>query len=178
MGWVGGLVYGSISAVVGYFIIAHVAMDAYRMGQVSKSWPSTQGVVIHAGVASSGPSGGKVSYSEDVQFTYRVDGRNYKSSRIDVEPGPGATYSSDPSNARTMVNRYPTGKSVAVYYNPAKPSLGVLQPGVTAMTWRIIGIGSVFIFIGALIALSGMIRTLFGFGLLGVLTFAWMRKHD
>ncbi len=178
MGWVGGLVYGSIPAVVGYFIIAHVAMDAYQMGEASKSWPSTQGVITHATLASSRPSAGKVSYSADIQFAYEVDGRQYQSNQIGVEAGPGATHSSDSSNAQNMVNRYPTGKAVAVYYNPDKPSLGVLQPGVTSITWRIIGIGSAFIFFGALLALSGMIRTLFGFGLFGLLTFAWMRKPD
>ncbi len=178
MGWIGGLVYGSIPAVVGAFIITQVAMDAYQMGEASKLWPSTQGVITHAALAGSRPSAGKISYSADIQFAYEVDGRKYASNRIGVEVGPGATHSSDPSNARELVRRYPTGKTVAVHYNPDNPAIGILQPGVTGVTWRIIGIGGAFIFFGALLALSGLLRTLFGFGLFGLLTFAWMRKGD
>jgi len=176
MGWVGGLVYGSIPAVMGYFIVAHMAMGGYHMGQASKSWPTVQGKVIHSAVASSTSSQGKTSYSANIQFTYRVDGRDYKSSQINVELGPGASYSSDSSGPYKTVNRYPVGKVVTVYYNSARPSMGVLQPGVSTVTWLIIGIGGFFIFIGAWIALSGITRTLFGIGMFGVLTFAWLKK--
>lgn len=178
MGWFGGLVYGAIFVVVGCFVVAPMAMGAYRMGQASKFWPTVQGKVIHSAVASSTSSKGKISYFTDIQFTYRVDGRDYKSSQVDVEPGPAASYSSDSSGAYKTVNRYPEGKTVTVYYNAVKPFMSVLQPGVTTMTWWIVGISGFFIFTGVWIALSGAIRALFGIGVWGVLTFAWLKKND
>ncbi len=178
MAWFSGLVYGSIFAVVGYFIVAHLAMAPYHLGQASKSWPTVQGKVIHSAMASSTSSQGKTTYSADIQFTYRVDSRDYKSSQIGVEPGPGASSSSDPSDASETVARYPVGKNVTVYYKSSKPILGVLQPGVSNMTWWLLGAGGFFIFIGACFVLTGITRTFFGVGMLGMLTFAWLRKNN
>lgn len=178
MAWFSGLVYGSIFAVVGYFIVAHMAMAPYHLGQASKLWPTVQGKIIHSAVVSDTSSQGKTSYSADIQFTYRVGGRDYQSSQVGIEPGPGASSSSDPSGARQTVARYPVGNTVTVYYKSDKPLLGVLQTGVSTMTWVLIGIGGFFIFIGASFVLAGITRTCFGFGMLGILTFAWLKKKD
>jgi len=178
MAWFSGLVYGSIFAVVGYFIVAHLAMAPYHLGQESKSWPTVQGRIIHSAMASSTSPQGKTTYSPDIQFTYQVNGRDYQSNQVGVEPGPGASSSSDPSAASEIVARYPVGTVVTVYYKPSKPALGVLQPGVSKVTWWLLEAGGFFIFIGACFVLAGLIRTFFGVGVLSLLKFSWLTKPE
>jgi len=160
MAWFSGLVYGSIFAVVGYYIVAHLAMAPYHLGQESKSWPTVQGKIIHSAMARSTSSQGKTTYSPNIQFTYQVDGKGYQSNQVGVEPGPGASSSSDPSDVSETVARYPVGKLVTVYYKPSEPALGVLQPGVSTVTWWLLDAGGLLIFIGACFALTGIIRTI------------------
>jgi len=174
LGWFGSLILGAGIIGAGYFV-AHLAMNAYHMGQASEAWPTVQGSVIHSNVATRHNSKGTM-YSADVQFAYRFGGKEYKSNKIDASPGSGVSSSSDSSEAHETVNRYQTGQAVTVHYNPSKPWVGVLEPGVSTMTWAMFGMGGFLMFIGGWIALSGISRVLLGVGMLGVLTFAWLKR--
>ena len=173
MGWFGALVFGAVFIGAGYFIL-HLGMNAYHMGKASEAWPAVQGSVIHSKVASSHDSKG-TKYSADVQYAYRVDGKEYKSNKIDATAGTSS--SSDSSGAYETVNQYPVGQTVNVHYNLSKPYQSVLNPGVATSTWWLFGAGGLFMFMGAWIALSGIARVLLGVGMLGVLTFAWLKRE-
>jgi len=173
LSWYGSLIFGALFIGAGYFIV-HLAVDAYRMGEASEAWPTVQGSVIHAKVVSS-LRNGKTHYSADIQYAYRIDGKQYKSGRIDTSPGTGSS-SSDSSGAYEVVHDYPVGRVVSVYYDPSKPWVSVLEPGMPTTTWLVFGIGCVFMLMGGWIALSGIARVLLGVGMLGVLTFAWLKE--
>lgn len=172
LGWFGSLIIGAIFIGAGYFIF-HLSMDSYYMGQASEDWPTVQGSVIHSKVASSHDSKG-TKYSVDVQYAYRLDGKEYTSNKIEAMLGRSA--SSDSSDAYGTVNQYPVGKNVTVHYNPDKPWIAVLQAGIAQNTYWILGISAVFMLIGAWIMLSSIARVLLGIGMLGVLTFAWLKR--
>lgn len=57
--------------------------------------------------------------------------------------------SSDPTAARILLKRYPVGKRVTVYYNPARPQQAVLEPGVSGMAWILPAIRLLFAIVGS-----------------------------
>jgi hypothetical protein len=60
--------------------------------------------------------------------------------------------SSISSHAQDIVNRYPKGKAVTVYYDPKNPHVCLLEPGVKLQTWFLPGFGFIFLAISGLIA--------------------------
>ncbi|HED14220.1 MAG TPA: DUF3592 domain-containing protein [Gammaproteobacteria bacterium] len=143
-------------------------------GQASEAWTTVQGGVIHSTVVTSHDSKGRTHYSADVQYAYRIGGKEYKSNKIEATAG--TTSNSDSSGAYEVVNQYPAGRNVTVHYDPEKPWIAVLQSGIASSTYWIFGVGGLFMLMGAWIALSGIARVLLGVGMLGVLTFAWLKR--
>ncbi|MGF3585282.1 MAG: DUF3592 domain-containing protein [Thermoplasmatota archaeon] len=47
----------------------------------------------------------------------------------------GYAYSSDYNAAYQLVENYPVGKTVTIYYNPNNPSQAVLIKGVDSASW-------------------------------------------
>jgi len=173
LGWFGSLIFGVVFVGTGYFVF-HLSMDAYHMGQASETWPTVQGGVIYSKVVTSHNSKGRTLYRPDIQYAYRVDGKEYKSNKIKAA---GTTSSSDSSRAYESVSQYPAGRSVTVHYNPVKPWVSVLQSGIASSTYWLFVFGGLFMFVGAWVALSGIARVLLGVGMLGVLTFAWLKRN-
>ena len=173
LGWFGSLIFGAVFVGAGYFV-SHLAMNAYHMGQASETWPTVQGGVIYSKVVTSHDSKGRMQYRPDIQYAYRVDGKEYKSNKIEAA---GTSSSSDSSSAYESVSQYPAGRSVTVHYNPVKPWVSVLQSGIASSTYWLFGFGGLFMFVGAWIALSVIARVLLGVGMLGILTFAWLKRN-
>jgi hypothetical protein len=55
-----------------------------------------------------------------IQYNYRVNSMIFSSARISYYPTEGCS----------VMNQYPLGKQVKVYYDPANPSFAVLEPGL------------------------------------------------
>lgn len=107
----------------GTLLLAYMAYER-REAARSADWPSTVGEVIH-----SKPQSFSTSYftTHDARITYRywVDGRKYVSSRVTPETlGFGSR-----REAVEVVERFPAGGPVKVYYDPKKPGRAVLLPG-------------------------------------------------
>jgi len=66
--------------------------------------------------------------------------------------------SSSRSHAEEIVNRYPTGRTVAVYYDPSDPGTAVLEPGVTWSSYMILGIGLSFVLISLAVGGIGFFK--------------------
>ena len=129
---------GLIFLILGMFAAGVVLMawGGYEIkgSRESGSWPSVQGTISSSSVSKRTSRGSdhrtRTTYYPKVGFQYQVDGRRYTSSRIAFgtgESGGSAKW------ARKVVNTYPVGKTVAVYYNPQDPQYGVLESG---FTWR------------------------------------------
>src|SRR5262249_20224359 len=101
-------------------------------GAASNTWPTAEGKVISSNVRTSKrqlPRSGidETVYQADVHYEYAVAGRRYSSSRVSFSGyGPG-----DRSHADNIVNRYPAGSPVTVFYSPDAPETSVLERGVT-----------------------------------------------
>jgi hypothetical protein len=124
----------------------------------SRGWPNTQGTITSSYIKKENRKDSnnryKTTYYPKVNYQYQVEGKYYSCNRIAF----GGVSGGKRSKAKRVVDRYPSGKKVTVYYNPQDPGIGVLNAG---FSW------------GALLAfLSGLI--FFG---VGVLLFKTCRRN-
>lgn len=119
--------------------------------KASVDWPNTQGEIVESSVdrrRSSGNDGSSTTYHAEILYEFSVDGTLFNGSRVAY----GDYGSSNPSHARRIVNNYPKGKSVTVYYMPGNPEESLLEPGVKAKAWFVPGFGLIFFIAGSLMA--------------------------
>jgi hypothetical protein len=122
-----------------FFIVIPIACVigatwAIRRGRASRNWPSTPGVISRSAIFSS-----EGSHNLVIEFSYSVGGREYRSQQI--------RYFGLPRTHRglvELVERYPEGKEVVVYFDPQKPSRAVLEPGF--VTWHSIALYGAAVF--------------------------------
>jgi len=106
------------------------------------SWPSTMGTVTSSRIElRSSSEGGSTPYPI-VNYAYQVMGQPYQGAKVMPGPEKGG------SGARKVVERYPAGAQVMVYYNPEKPSKALLErgtPGFVRLFWIILIILDIFL---------------------------------
>jgi len=105
--------------------------------RASASWPTADGVITRSGVSHSTDSDGGDSYNPEVTYTYTVNNTGYDNNTIKF----GENSYSSSKKADGIAGNYPVGKNVTVYYDPEKPDRSVLEPGVSAGSYIVIGIG-------------------------------------
>jgi len=143
-------------AVLGVFFLALgsaffylTTLDALLIGQASPSWPTVQARIWHTDVIA-GHHRGQVTYTGYVRYGYRVHGKVYASHRIAALAISGSS-----SAASEIVRRYPVDAIVPVYYNPAKPWISVLVPGMSWQLWMVLGFSCFFMGVGVWIIVTG-----------------------
>ena len=99
---------------------------------LSRQWPAVAGEVSLSRVVymevPSGRFGTTIAYSAEVAYQYTVADRHYTGTNITFND----QSNSDLSLFKEIVRRYPTGKTVKVYYNPGNPGEAVLENGFTS----------------------------------------------
>jgi hypothetical protein len=150
-----------VGVLMSLFFIAIGAGMLYYARRVSAKaqesllWPSTEGTISHSAVLmqtqQTSSSTNTANYKADVAYRYKVHDRDYSSGRITL-----ADYSSTASRAEGIVNRYPSGAPVTVYYNPGDPSDAVLERGGTSGIRVLYIIGGVFAAAGVLFLLGSL----------------------
>ena len=122
----------------------------------SETWPSVTGTVVTSEVETN-RSGDGNSYSARIIYDYTVDGETYRAGKVTVMDGS----SSRSAPARDLVEQYPVGSAVEVFYNPDVPEDAILQPGATGvLRWLYRG-GLVIAFFGAWITIRSIFRLIF-----------------
>ncbi|GAB4580480.1 MAG: hypothetical protein Fur0022_32210 [Anaerolineales bacterium] len=113
LGIVGGL---------GYYIYTR-SQKAKAVQQAAQAWLTTQGQIVLSRVEVSG--GETTSVSPRVVYQYQVGAQMYQSETIRA----GSQFFSITTSrgAYDTVDRYPVGKTVTVYYNPANPAEAALE---------------------------------------------------
>jgi hypothetical protein len=90
--------------------------------QASLTWHMTTGKIIKSRVEVMG--GETASVSPRIVYEYDVYGRTYQSEQIRA----GGIYITDPNrSAYEIVDSYPVGKDVTVYYDPNNPEDAALE---------------------------------------------------
>ena len=93
----------------------------------SYSWPGVSGVVVGTSPKTWVDSDKVTMFFGRALYRYSVDGHEYTSDLTDLGPG---TKRSTPREALADVSGYRPGADVRVFYDPADPSVGILEPGI------------------------------------------------
>jgi hypothetical protein len=124
----------------------------------SAHWPTTIGVVVSSQASTSETQQGRARttfYSANILIRYPARGKVYTTDLIHF----GQTFgSADPSQAAMQLLRYPVGAPVSVSYDPERPALGVVHPGIHADAFWLVGAGLAFLLpaVMCLVVLPGM----------------------
>ena len=121
----------------------------------SMHWPTTPRVIQNSSVEyRSGNKGG--AYHAHILYNYNLNGTAFSGDRVAY----GDYGSSDSSHAQEIVNHYPVGANVTVYYIQSIPEECLLEPGIKMQALVIPGVGLFFFLAGVLmlVFLPGVIR--------------------
>lgn len=95
----------------------------------SASWPSTAGTVVAVDrvYAGSGEDGDP-AYDEKVEYSYAVDGHEYRGNLVAaLAPAKSA------EQVQVVLEAYPVGSKVEVYFDPDDPAVCLLKPGLSGL---------------------------------------------
>lgn len=104
---------------------------AQKMREASLNWPSTSGVVTRASIerrtSRTGNNATSTSYHPVIVYEYEVGGQRYRCDRLNAGSGLLHINRGADRDPQRVVDRYPVGSTVTVYYDPADPSNGALE---------------------------------------------------
>jgi hypothetical protein len=136
-----------IVAAIGIFVLISAFVSRSK-ANASLNWSGTQGTVTESFVQKmesyDSDQGSTTSYSPRVKYSYTVNQQAFEEDCIHFGVG-----KSSRKAAEEVVNRYPEGSTVMVYYDPQKPQQAVLE--------RRTGSGFIQFAIGILMAVGGLV---------------------
>jgi hypothetical protein len=141
--------------MIGYIVVIAISLVVLIVfgrqilqGLKSRNWPTAAGTVQDARIQmhQSTDEEGDVTttYEAFVQYRYSVSGREYQGMRRTFSD----VRTSSRSRTEKILERYPPGGSVTVYYDPEDPSASVLEPGVGAMSYILLLLVLAFLVFG------------------------------
>ena len=142
--------------VIGSILFSILLVDGILLGIIlytrskvakASSWPSTMGTVTFSTVERRSSGDGTTNYPV-VHYTYQVMGQMLQGSKVMPGPETGGT------GAEKVVNRYPAGAQVMVYYDPDNPSDAVLErsmPGFIKWLWVALILTDLFLCVMAVV---------------------------
>jgi hypothetical protein len=133
--------------IIGAVVLYFGCRNLQRANQ-SVTWPTAKGVVQNSSMEYHHGDKGGGTYHAEVMYNFTVNAATFSGNNVAF----GDYDSSNPSHARDIVNRYPKGKTVSVYYDKQKPQVCVLEPGVKVQAWFLPGFGLVFFAAGIIAA--------------------------
>ena len=140
---------GCFTGFLVLFVIAWIGFVTYFVNEANeakeaKNWPTTQGEVLETRITShtstdnssrSGSGGSNTTYKPRVLYRYSVDGETLENHIVQMM----TSYDSR-SEAQKVLDRYPVGSTVSVYYKEEEPSKSLLEPGLSAESQLVITI--------------------------------------
>jgi len=154
----GGLIAGLFFLILGLIFIALILQGSFKSAE-SENWPSIEGTILSSEISTRNELNSDTHtrdyyYMSKVSYNYTLDGAVYTSTMISVINN-NKEYVIE-SEAQAIIDNYPIGKKVKVYYNPDNPSEAFLEPGMKDSGSVICGtVGSViFVIFGALIVVG------------------------
>jgi len=140
---------GCFTGFLVLFVIAWIGFVTYFVNEANEAkdaenWPTTQGEVLETRITShtstdsssrSGSGGSNTTYKPRVLYRYSVEGETLENHIVQMM----TSYDSH-SEAQKVLDRYPIGSTVSVYYKEEEPSKSLLEPGLSAESQLVITI--------------------------------------
>ncbi len=119
-----------LSIVLALVGVGFISVGIYGLVEAAKSkrWPIVSGTVSKSGLKETRWDG-SVEYSTDIEYAYTVAEKKYLGWRITWAPE--AITDMPKTDAQKLADQYPTGKIVTVHYDPANPTITVLDTSVS-----------------------------------------------
>jgi hypothetical protein len=125
-------------------------------GYRSTTWPTTSGEIIASRIETTSVKRGSrhshYYHSPLIVYSYKVEGVHYSGNRIE----PGRQVSGHRQYVENIVEAYPIGTAVNVYYNPDAPTLSFLKPGISTSTYLLTGAGCLFLSVAFVLVTLGI----------------------
>ena len=99
----------------------------YRSALKTKSWSSVTGTITQSQIQHVNPNHIRDSYRPNISYSYQVNGINYQGNT--VYKGDKSMGFNKKNSVQKIMNRYPVGKTVRVYYSPLQAQSSVLIAG-------------------------------------------------
>ena len=135
-----GVLSGGLSTALAIFGVVWAVSEAMH-AHASEHWPRTLGSIVTSGVSVDRDLDGR-TYAADILYRYVVDGHEYTCDRVRF--GTFLSFAWRRS-ADALTKRFPVGASVTVAYDPAKPSRGVLEPGLGGQAYLNVLVFALFV---------------------------------
>ena len=113
-----------------------------HMNAQSAAWPAVSGHVVASRVGTD-HDGDEAAH---IKYRYQVGGQEHESDQVSYKVGSAKSR----TLAADLVARYPVGKSVDVYYDPADPARAVLERGPSKAWLALVGVGVIFLAVAGL----------------------------
>jgi hypothetical protein len=113
------------------------------LARASTDWPQTVGRVVSSTLEHDYEG---MAYPR-ILYEFDLKGTRYQGDRVHY----GGYRSRDDPYALRVVEQYPEGREVTVYYMPDDPEQSLLEPGIRRDAWLLPGVGAVFLIIGCLL---------------------------
>ena len=101
------------------------ALPRYLRAKNSLQWPQAQGVITSSRLVL-GQFKQTKGYRPEIQYRYQVGATEYFGSRRSFNRPHLATHAA----SQSVIDAYPAGKTVAVFYDPKDPAFALLEPGL------------------------------------------------
>ena len=112
--------FGAIAIAIGAVLYSVQFRQGLR-ADASKKWPRAPGTVIASALEKSPQH--RRRYIAALQYRYRVGGKDYEATRVFWGGNEGRE-----KHMASVVETYPAGSSVRVFYDPKNPTEAVLDP--------------------------------------------------
>jgi hypothetical protein len=112
-------IIGCVFVILNVIFLAIIVATRRKMNAV-QGWSSAMGTVLASYLERRSSSDGSTNYPV-VQYSYQVGGQMYQGAKIAPGMEVGGT------GAGKVVNRYPQGAQVMVFYDPNNPTDAVLE---------------------------------------------------
>jgi len=106
-------------------LLCCAALPPYLQAKKSARWPSVDGGIT-ASWMRSGYWRGVKFYRGEVEYRYRVGKTEYHGNAFSLGPAHAAAE----EVWQRVLDEYPVGKTVKVYYDPGHPATAILEPGL------------------------------------------------
>jgi hypothetical protein len=128
-------------------LLLYFGVKGLLMAIESTGWPQTNATVISSSVKRyiSSSSRGRTQHQAEIQYEFFVQKSRYNGTLRHTAPNAG--------ESMRLVERYPKGKQITVYYMPDNPAENLLEPGLKLKTWVMPAGGLIFLVPGILMAI-------------------------
>jgi len=149
--WVIGAPFALVGAV-----LLWIALRAFGRDRAIKSWPRADGVILSSEItASTQQYTDRYGYwrtweacTPKVRYRYTANANTIESKEFEGSRITRVSVTSDRGRTQLLINRYPVGQAVQVYYDPKDPASSVLQLQTSIAGVIIGGMGMLFLLLG------------------------------